>query len=114
MAAIINKFGGDMGETYGVPVSEIVEGIKHGVRKVNIDTDLRMSSTGAIRQFFAEHPKEFDPRKFLAVATKAMKGICKDRYEAFGTAGNASKIKVLSMDAMTTRYAKGELDPQIK
>ena len=112
--AIINKFGGDMGETYGVPVSEIVEGIKHGVRKVNIDTDLRMSSTGAIRQFFAEHPKEFDPRKFLAVATKAMKGICKDRYEAFGTAGNAGKIKVLSMDAMTTRYAKGELDPQIK
>ncbi len=112
--AIINKFGGDMGETYGVPVSEIVEGIKHGVRKVNIDTDLRMSSTGAIRQFFAEHPKEFDPRKFLAVATKAMKGICKDRYEAFGTAGNASKIKVLSMDTMTNRYLKGELDPQIK
>ena len=111
--AIINKFGGDMGETYGVPVSEIVEGIKHGVRKVNIDTDLRMSSTGAIRQFFAEHPKEFDPRKYLAVATKAMKGICKDRYEAFGTAGNASKIKVLSMETMTNRYAKGELDPKI-
>ncbi|WP_295388299.1 class II fructose-bisphosphate aldolase [uncultured Thiodictyon sp.] len=111
--AIINKFGGDMGETYGVPVEEIVEGIKHGVRKVNIDTDLRMASTGAVRQFFAEHPKEFDPRKFLAAATKAMNGICKARYEAFGTAGWASKIKPLSLEAMTARYAKGELDPKI-
>jgi fructose-bisphosphate aldolase class II len=111
--AIINQYGGDMGETYGVPVSEIVEGIKHGVRKINIDTDLRMSSTGAIRKFFADNPKEFDPRKFLAVATKAMKGICKDRYEAFGTAGNASKIKALSLDAMTARYLKGELDPKV-
>ncbi len=111
--AIINQFGGDMGETYGVPVSEIVEGIKHGVRKVNIDTDLRMASTGAIRKFFAENRKEFDPRKFLAVATKAMKGICKDRYEAFGTAGNASKITALSLEAMTARYLKGELDPKI-
>jgi fructose-bisphosphate aldolase, class II len=111
---IINEYGGAMGETYGVPVSEIVEGIKHGVRKVNIDTDLRMSSTGAIRKFFAENPKEFDPRKYLAAATKAMKGICKDRYEAFGTAGNASKIKVISMETMTNRYLKGELDPQIK
>jgi fructose-bisphosphate aldolase class II len=111
--AIINQYGGAMGETYGVPVSEIVEGIKHGVRKVNIDTDLRMSSTGAIRRFLAENPKEFDPRKYFAVATKAMKGICKDRYEAFGTAGNASKIRALSLDAMTARYAKGELDPKV-
>jgi fructose-bisphosphate aldolase class II len=111
--AIINKFGGDMGETYGVPVAEIVEGIKHGVRKINIDTDLRMASTGAIRQFFAEHPKEFDPRKYLAVATKAMYGICKARYEAFGTAGWASKITPLSLEVMTNRYAKGELDPKI-
>ena len=112
--AIINQYGGAMGETYGVPVSEIVEGIKHGVRKVNIDTDLRMSSTGAIRRFLAENPKEFDPRKYFAVATKAMKGICKDRYEAFGTAGNASKIKALSLEAMTARYAKGELDPKVR
>ncbi len=110
---IINEFGGDMGETYGVPVEEIVEGIRHGVRKVNIDTDLRMASTGAIRKFFAENRKEFDPRKYLAAATKAMKGICLARYEAFGTAGNASKIKPLSLDAMTTRYAKGELDPKV-
>ena len=110
---IINEFGGDMGETYGVPVAEIAEGIRHGVRKVNIDTDLRMASTGAIRKFFAENRKEFDPRKYLAAATKAMKGICLARYEAFGTAGNASKIKPLSLDAMTTRYAKGELDPKV-
>ncbi|MGA7981968.1 MAG: class II fructose-bisphosphate aldolase [Chromatiaceae bacterium] len=111
--AIINKYGGDMGETYGVPVEEIAEGIKNGVRKVNIDTDLRMASTGAMRKFLAENPKEFDPRKYLSAATKAMKGICKERYEAFGTAGNASKIKPASLEAMTTRYAKGELDPKV-
>ncbi len=111
---IINENGGEMGETYGVPVEEIVEGIKNGVRKVNIDTDLRMASTGAIRQFFNTNRKEFDPRKYLAVATKAMKGICLDRYRQFGTAGNASKIKVQSLDAMTTRYAKGELNQIVK
>jgi fructose-bisphosphate aldolase class II len=111
--AIINQYGGDMGETYGVPVEEIVEGIKNGVRKVNIDTDLRMSSTGAIRKFLAENPKEFDPRKYFIAATKAMKGICKARYEAFGTAGNASKITPLSLEAMTNRYAKGELEPKV-
>ncbi|MDE2252762.1 MAG: fructose-bisphosphate aldolase class II [Betaproteobacteria bacterium] len=111
---VINSFGGDMGETYGVPVEEIVEGIKHGVRKVNIDTDLRMASTGATRQYLAQHPKEFDPRKFLIASTKAMKDICKARYEAFGTAGNASKIKPLSLEAMVKRYDKGELDPKVK
>ena len=111
---IINEYGGDMGETYGVPVEEIVEGIKHGVRKVNIDTDLRMASTGAMRKFFAENKKEFDPRKFLAVATKAMKQICKDRYEAFGTAGNAGKIKPISLADMTELYAMGKLDPVVK
>ena len=111
--AIINEYGGAMGETYGVPVEEIAEGIKNGVRKVNIDTDLRMSSTGAIRKFLAENPKEFDPRKYFIAATKAMKQICKDRYEAFGTAGNASKIQPLSLDAMTGRYTSGELDPKI-
>ncbi|HMU65348.1 MAG TPA: class II fructose-bisphosphate aldolase, partial [Nitrosomonas sp.] len=110
---IINTYGGDMGETYGVPVEEIVEGIKHGVRKVNIDTDLRMASTGAVRKFLAEDKKEFDPRKFLIAATKAMKQICKDRYMAFGTAGNASKIKVMSLEKMTGRYGKGELDPKV-
>ena len=111
---VINEFGGEIGETYGVPVEEIVQGIKHGVRKVNIDTDLRLASTGAIRRFLAQNKAEFDPRKYLAVATKAMKEICLARYEAFGTAGQASKIKVLSLDAMTTRYSKGELDPRVK
>jgi len=110
---IINDYGGDMGETYGVPVEEIVEGIKHGVRKVNIDTDLRMASSGAIRKNLAEDRKNFDPRKYLAAATQAMKEICKARYEAFGTAGHASKIKVLSLEAMTKRYASGELDPKV-
>jgi fructose-bisphosphate aldolase class II len=110
---MINDYGGDMGQTYGVPVEEIVEGIKHGVRKVNIDTDLRMASTGAVRKFLAENKKEFDPRKWLIAATKGMKQICKDRYTAFGTAGNASKIKVISMEKMTSRYAKGELDPKV-
>ncbi|HFD91728.1 MAG TPA: fructose-bisphosphate aldolase class II [Gammaproteobacteria bacterium] len=110
---IINSYGGDMGETYGVPVEEIQEGIKHGVRKVNIDTDLRMASTGAIRKFLAENPKEFDPRKFLKAATAAMKDICKARYEAFGTAGNASKIKPVGLEVMTKRYESGELDPRV-
>ena len=110
---IINEYGGDMGETYGVPVEEIVEGIKHGVRKVNIDTDLRMASTGATRKFLAEHPKEFDPRKFLIASTKAMKDICKARYEAFGTAGNASKIKAINLDDMVKRYDSGELNPKV-
>ena len=111
--AIINEFGGDMGETYGVPVAEIQEGIKHGVRKVNIDTDLRMASTGSIRKHLHENRSNFDPRKFLAASTAAMKAICKARYEAFGTAGNASKIAVLSLETMTDRYMSGELDPKV-
>lgn len=110
---IINDYGGDMGETYGVPVEEIVKGIKHGVRKVNIDTDLRMAATGAIRKFLAENKKEFDPRKFLKAATKAMSEICKARYEAFGCAGQASKIKPLSLEAMAKRYQSGELNPKV-
>ena len=110
---IINNFGGDMGQTYGVPVEEIVEGIKYGVRKVNIDTDLRMASTGAVRRFLAEDRKNFDPRKFLKVSTQAMKAICKARYEAFGSAGNASKIKPVSLETMFKRYATGELAPKV-
>jgi fructose-bisphosphate aldolase class II len=102
--AIINQYGGDMGETYGVPVSEIQEGIKHGVRKINIDTDLRMASTGAVRKFLHENPANFDPRKFLRAATNAMKGICIDRFNAFGAAGHASKIKPISMDDMADKY----------
>jgi fructose-bisphosphate aldolase class II len=111
---IINDFGGDMGETYGVPVEEIVEGIKHGVRKVNIDTDLRMASTGAVRKFLAENRSEFDPRKFLIASTKAMQEICKLRYEAFGCAGQAAKIKPIDLEKMAAKYAKGELAAIIK
>ncbi len=111
--AVINEFGGDMGQTYGVPVEEIQQGIKYGVRKVNIDTDLRMASTGAIRRFLHQNPSVFDPRKFLQVATNAMSEICKSRYEAFGAAGNASKIKPISLEDMVSRYDSGELDPQV-
>ena len=111
---IINEYGGDMGETYGVPVEEIVEGIKYGVRKVNIDTDLRMASTGAIRQYLGEKRKEFDPRKYLAAATKAMHDICKARFEAFGSAGKAEKIKAISCDVMAEKYKKGELASIVK
>ncbi len=111
---IINDFGGTMGQTYGVPVEEIVEGIKHGVRKVNIDTDLRMASTGAIRRYLAENTKDFDPRKFYAAATKAMKDICKARFEAFGSAGNADKIKPIMLDRVATMYSKGELKAVVK
>ncbi|SFI22078.1 class II fructose-bisphosphate aldolase [Modicisalibacter xianhensis] len=110
---IINEFGGKIPETYGVPVEEIVEGIKHGVRKVNIDTDLRLASTGAIRRFLAHNPAEFDPRKYLKESVGAMRELCIARYEAFGTAGNASRIKPLSLDDMFERYARGELDPQV-
>lgn len=109
---IINEHGGDMGETYGVPVEEIQEGIKHGVRKVNIDTDLRMAATGATRRYLAENPAEFDPRKYNNAAREAMYEICKARYEAFGTAGHASKIRPVSLEAMFERYATGELDPR--
>ncbi|MBT8422319.1 MAG: fructose-bisphosphate aldolase class II, partial [Gammaproteobacteria bacterium] len=111
---IINDHGGDMGETYGVPVEEIQEGIKHGVRKVNIDTDLRMASTGAIRKFFHDNPAEFDPRKYFRAAKDAMRDICVARYEAFGTAGNAPRIKPVSLADMTSRYETGELDPTVK
>jgi fructose-bisphosphate aldolase class II len=110
---IINQYGGEIPETYGVPVEQICEGIKHGVRKINIDTDLRLASTGAVRRFLAENPSAFDPRAFLKETTIAMRDIAAARFEAFGTAGNASKIKVLSLDAMTERYMSGELDAQI-
>ncbi|MCH2099448.1 MAG: class II fructose-bisphosphate aldolase, partial [Pseudomonadales bacterium] len=111
--AVINEYGGEIPETYGVPVEEIQEGIKHGVRKVNIDTDLRLASTGAIRRFMANNPAEFDPRKYLKETVAAMKDIVIARYEAFGTAGNASKIKVISLDDMFARYSAGELDPVV-
>lgn len=111
--AIINEYGGSIAETYGVPVDEICEGIRHGVRKVNIDTDLRLASTGAIRRFMASNRSEFDPRKYLKETLLAMKAICKERYEAFGAAGQADRIKPLSLEVMYQRYASGELNPRV-
>jgi len=104
---VINDYGGDIAQTYGVPVDEIVDGIQYGVRKVNIDTDLRMASTGSIRRFLAqeENAANFDPRKFYTVALDAMKVICQARYESFGSAGHASKIKVIPLDQMVRRYS---------
>ncbi|OAV25327.1 Fructose-bisphosphate aldolase class II [Moraxella catarrhalis] len=101
---IINENGGNIGETYGVPVEQLVEAIKHGVRKINIDTDLRLASTGAVRQFLNDHPAEFDPRKYLTASMKAMEEICVARYEAFGAAGNASKIRPISLEKMVDYY----------
>ncbi|WP_397474044.1 class II fructose-bisphosphate aldolase [Pusillimonas sp.] len=109
LLAEIRQFGGDMKETYGVPVEEIQEAIKFGVRKVNIDTDIRLAMTGAIRRFMAENPSKFDPREYLKPARLAAKQICLQRYEQFGTAGNAGKIKPIALDEMARRYAAGEL-----
>ncbi len=109
---LINEFGGEMPQTYGVPVEEIEKGIKMGVRKVNIDTDNRMAITGQFRKVASEKPREFDPRKFLIPAMEEMEKLVKDRFERFGTAGNASKIKVIDMDEMAKRYADGSLDPK--
>ena len=97
-----------------MPVEEIVQGIKHGVRKVNIDTDLRLASTGAVRRFLAQNPSEFDPRKFLKETVSAMRDLCIDRYEAFGTAGHASKIKPINLEDMFKRYESGELSPKVR
>jgi fructose-bisphosphate aldolase class II len=111
---IINKFGGQMKPTWGVPVAEIQRGIKNGVRKINIDTDNRMAMTGQIRKVLSENPSEFDPRKYLKPAMEAMTKLCKARLQEFNTAGQASKIKkVLTTAQMAQRYAKGELDPKI-
>ena len=105
---VIRDNGGEMKETYGVPVEEIQEGIRHGVRKVNIDTDIRLAMTGAIRRAFNKDKAEFDPRKYLKDAMLAAKAICKARFEAFGTAGQAANIKPLPLDSMAERYGKGE------
>jgi fructose-bisphosphate aldolase class II len=101
---IIREHGGDMKETYGVPVEEIQEGIKHGVRKINIDTDIRLAMTGAIRRAFDIDKGEFDPRKYLKPAKEAAKSICEARFEAFGTAGNAEKIKPMALDDIAIGY----------
>jgi fructose-bisphosphate aldolase class II len=105
----LNKYGGEMPQTYGVPVAEIVRGIKNGVRKVNIDTDCRMAMAAEFRRVAVQNPAEFDPRKFLKPAMDAMRDLVRDRFETFGTAGNASKIKPISMDDMARRYASREM-----
>ena len=109
---IINEYGGQMPQTWGVPVEEIQRGIKHGVRKINIDTDNRMAITGAIRKVFAEKPGECDPRAYLKPAKEAMKKVCKQRFQEFGAEGWASKIKVVPLSSMAKKYASGDLDPQ--
>ena len=101
---IIRQFGGDIKETYGVPVEEIQRGIQSGVRKVNIDTDIRLAMTGAMRQVFAQQPSEFDPRKALVAAKNAARSIVKARFEAFGCAGQGGKIKPVSLEKMANRY----------
>nr|MBF0684694.1 fructose-bisphosphate aldolase class II [Pseudomonas sp.] len=109
LLAIIREFGGDMKETYGVPVEEIQEAIKHGVRKINIDTDIRLAMTAAIRRFMAENPSKFDPREYLKPAKEAAKQICIQRYEEFGTAGNADKINAVPLTEIASQYASGKL-----
>jgi fructose-bisphosphate aldolase class II len=101
-----------MPQTWGVPVAEIQRGIRHGVRKINIDTDCRMAMTGAIRKVLTEDRKEFDPRKYLKPALEAMRAVCIQRFEEFGAAGHADKIKPLPMSVMAKRYAAGELEPK--
>jgi fructose-bisphosphate aldolase, class II len=106
---IIRDNGGDMKETYGVPVEEIQLGIKHGVRKINIDTDIRLAMTAAIRKYLVENPSKFDPRDYLKPAMLAAKEICKQRYEQFGCTGQASKIKPMPLYSVAEKYSKGEL-----
>jgi len=113
LLAEIRKYGGNMKETYGVPVEEIQEAIKHGVRKINIDTDIRLAMTAAIRKFFAEHPEKFDPREYLKPAREAAKAICKQRYIQFGCEGQGPKIKGETLQVVAAKYAKGELAQEV-
>jgi len=109
LLAEIRQYGGNMKETYGVPVEEIQEAIKHGVRKINIDTDIRLAMTGAIRKYLALNPEKFDPRDYLRPAREAAKGICKQRYLQFGCEGQAGKIRAQPLAQVAQRYARGEL-----
>ena len=110
---VFNQFGGEMPQTWGVPVEEIVRGIRHGVRKVNIDTDCRLAMTAAFRKVAVQSKSEFDPRKFLKPAMDALRELCRERFEQFGTAGNASRIRVMTLAEMARRYRSGALDPRI-
>jgi fructose-bisphosphate aldolase, class II len=109
LLAIIRQHGGNMKETYGVPVEEIQEAIKHGVRKINIDTDIRLAMTGAVRKFLAENPEKFDMREWMKPAREAAKQVCKQRFIEFGCEGQAGKIRGESLQAVAAKYAKGEL-----
>jgi len=109
LLALINQFGGKMKETYGVPVAEIQEAIKHGVRKINIDTDIRLAMTGAVRKFQAENPDKFDMREWMKPAREAAKAICKQRYLEFGCQGQGGKVKGATLVDMAGKYARGEL-----
>ena len=114
LLALINQYGGKMKETYGVPVAEIQEAIKHGVRKINIDTDIRLAMTGAVRKFLAENPDKFDAREWLKPAREAAKQVCKARYLEFGCEGQGSKIKGYTLEQMAKKYAAGELAQLVK
>ncbi len=114
LLAEIREFGGDMKETYGVPVSEIQEAIRHGVRKINIDTDIRLAMTGAIRRFFGENPSKFDPREYLKPASDAAKKICLARFQEFGCEGQGSRIRPVALSVMIERYRQGELAQVVK
>jgi fructose-bisphosphate aldolase class II len=109
LLAIINQYGGSMKETYGVPVEEIQKAIQYGVRKINIDTDIRLAMTAAVRKFMAENPDKFDMRDWLKPAREAAKQICKQRYIQFGCEGQAAKIKSHSLFDVAAKYARGEL-----
>ena len=112
--AEIREFGGSMRETYGVPVSEIQEAIKHGVRKVNIDTDIRLAMTAATRRFLFEHPEKFDPREYLKKARQAAYELCKQRYLEFGCEGQGARIKPISLSVMAAKYDAGELAQKVQ
>ncbi len=113
LLALINQYGGKMKETFGVPVEEIQEAIKHGVRKINIDTDIRLAMTGAVRKFLAENPDKFDAREWLKPAREAAKAVCKQRYQQFGCEGQAAKIKARTLSDIAAAYARGELAQRV-
>ncbi|MBI5333449.1 MAG: fructose-bisphosphate aldolase class II [Burkholderiales bacterium] len=113
LLAVINQYGGKMKETFGVPVEEIQEAIKHGVRKINIDTDIRLAMTGAVRKFMAENPDKFDMREWMKPAREAAKAVCKQRYMEFGCEGQAGKIKPIPLAEMAALYAAGKLAQQV-
>jgi fructose-bisphosphate aldolase class II len=114
LLAKIREFGGDMGQTFGVPVEEIQEAIKHGVRKINIDTDIRLAMTAAVREFFVKNPSKFDPREFLKPARDAALAVVRQRFQEFGCEGQAGKIKARSLVDVAAAYARGELNQMIK